>query len=106
MPVDIKQRNHVVIAIEATTEVAESEAIELLAERDYTIIASTLGASELVTVQVYDYTKEAYQPMKVGGDTVFMTQDYEILTFSRVSAVIKLNKTLTSQSVGVTVISR
>lgn len=106
MPLNIKQHNHVNIAIEATTSAITSEPIELLSERDYTVIATTLGTGERVDVLVYDYSTDSFQPMKVGGDTVFMTENYDILTFSNVSCILKFQKTSTVVATGISIVSR
>lgn len=106
MTLDIKQRNHINVVITATTTATESEPFELVSERSYTILSSTLGLGETVTVHVYDYATEAFIPMKVGGDTVYMTQNYQVLTFSNVSCVIKLVKSITASAVGVSILSR
>lgn len=106
MPLAIQQRNHVRIAIEATTAAIESSPIELVSERDYTILCSPLGLGEMVYVMVYDYTTDSFNQMRVGGNDVHMIPTYEVLTFSKVSCVIKLYKTATASAVGVSVVSR
>lgn len=106
MPLNIKQRNHVNIVIEATTSASESSPIELVSERDYTVISTTLGAGEQVDVFIYDYATNAFQPLKVGGNIVIMTENYDVLTFSNVSCVLKFVKSATTIASGISVVSR
>lgn len=106
MPLDLKQKNHVTILIEATVDAFTSEPFELLSERDYTVISTSLGVGEEVDIQIYDYTTDTFQSLKVGGDDVFLTKDYELVTFSRVSCILKFVKTITINPVGISVVSR
>lgn len=106
MTLSIKQRNHVKVVITATTSVSESEPIELVSERDYTVITTSLAAGEKIDVYIYDYATEVFQPLKVGGDIVIMTENYDVLTFSNVSCILKFIKTATAAATGVSVVSR
>lgn len=106
MTLSIKQRNRVNVVIHATTAIAESEPIELVSERNYTVITTTLAAGERIDVYIYDYTTEVFQPLKVGGDIVIMTANYDVLTFSNVSCILKFIKTVTAANTGVSVVSR
>lgn len=106
MPLTIKQRNHIVYAIEATINAITSEPYELVTDKDYTIITSALGVGEEVIIHVYDYSKDTFQPLKVNGDSVKMVKDFELLTFSGVSCIIQIEKTSTTTPVGVTIVTR
>lgn len=106
MPLNIKQRNNANIVIEATTSAFESEPVELVSERDYTVISTTLDIGEQVDVFIYDYATDTFQPLKVGGDIVIMTKNYDVLTFSNVSCVLKFVKSATTVASGVSLVSR
>lgn len=106
MPLTLKQKNHVVPIIQATTDPYLSEPYELVTDKDYTIITSTLTGAEQITIHIYDYSKDIFQPLKINGDLVKMIVDYELLTFNGVSCIIKIEKTATVNPVGVTIVSR
>lgn len=106
MPLTIKQRNHIVYLIEATVDPITSEPYELVTDKDYTIVTSTLGTGEEVIINIYDYSKDTFQPLKVNGDQVKMIKDFELLTFSGVSCIIQLVKSATVSPVGVTIVTR
>lgn len=106
MPLTIKERNNVTLLIEPTTAALDSGEIEFVSEKHYTIISSPLGAGERISVLVYDYAKDTFNQMYIGGNEVYMTQYHEVITFANVSCVIKLSKGATASTVGVSIASR
>jgi hypothetical protein len=106
LPSTLKQKNHIVPIIPATLDAVLSEPYELITDKDYTLISSTLTGAEQITIHIYDYANDTFQPLKSSGDLVKMIMNYELLTFSGVSCVIKVEKTTTASPVGVTIVTR
>lgn len=106
MSLTIKEKNHVITPVDATTSAVVSSEIELVSERNYTIISSPLQTGERVGILVYDYSTGLFNQMYIGGVEVYMTQFHHILTFQNVSCVIKIDKGITANPVGVSIASR
>lgn len=88
------------VLIEAKTTAETTALIELRNYINYTFTASTLGAGEEITVDVYDHAKSAWQPMMVDGFRVKLSFGYEQLQISDTTAVIRFNKSATASAVG------
>jgi len=106
MALTIKEKNHVTIHIEPTTDAVLSSEFELVSERNYTIICSPLQSGERIGILVYDYATQQFNQMYIGGFEVYMTQYHHVLTFQNVSCVIQIDKSETALPVGVSIASR
>lgn len=106
MPLSIPTSNVNVVLIASTVSAAVSDEIELNPFYTYTIMCSPLSGGASITFDIYDLTTDSFVPMMSGGELVRMIKNYELLTIKDTAAVIKINKSNTSQPCGVTLMYR
>ena len=106
----ISLNNTHLVAIAPTVDAATSEAFELRASGsmqnpvNYSVISSPLGATEEVSVEVWNEADQAFQPFNRDGAPVKLTQDNDWLAFDSLSLRVRFVKTVTANPVGVSLV--
>lgn len=90
------------ILIAAQTDAETSLPTVLRAGAKYTLLASTLGANEEVLGEVYDPSREAWQPWYFSGNRVKLAKNQEQFFFDGASCMVRFVKPVTAQVVGLT----
>lgn len=90
------------IVLEADTIASTSLPFELRDTTSYTLTCSTLGASEEIIFEVYDFSTDLWQLLYVEGNQVKFSQYNEQIYIKDSSMLIRLTKTLTADNIGVT----
>jgi hypothetical protein len=91
---------HYGVLIAAKLEAETTDLIELRNHINYSFSCSTLGTGEEILVEIYDVTKNEWQPYFIGGSRVKLAQNYQQLHFEKVSALIRFVKPVTVAPVG------
>lgn len=91
--------NHQVI-IEATTNAAATGLIELRPFVKYTLLCSTLGAGEEILGEIYDVSRNVWQPWYYAGNRVRLAQNAEQWFFDGTSSLVRFLKSATANPSG------
>jgi hypothetical protein len=102
MPITITYRNTYNVLIVPTVDAVISIEYELKPSKQYTVLCSPLTALETIAIEIYDWASDTWQPFKIGGNLIQMVAGYETILLSEVSAIIRFNKSITANAVGLT----
>lgn len=91
--------NHQVI-IEATTNQVTTGLIELRPFVKYTLLSSTLGVDEEVLGEIFDVSRNVWQPWFYQGNRVRLAQNQEQFFFSDTSSLVRFLKSATANPAG------
>lgn len=91
--------NHQVI-IEATTNPVTTGLIEIRPFVKYTLLSSTLGAGEEVLGEIFDVSRNVWQPWYYAGNRVKLAQNQEQFFFSDTSSLVRFLKSATANPAG------
>ena len=98
--------DNVQVVIVAKTAAETTAPIPLRDLVNYTLTSTTLGTGEEILGEIYDVTLEDWQPWMVGGDRVKLAQNYEQISVSNVSCMVRFVKSITASAVGLTMSNR
>lgn len=91
-----------IVVLEADTIAITSTPFEVRDTTSYTLTCSSLGASEEIVFEVYDFSTNLWQLLYVDGDQVKFSQYNEQIYIEDSSLLLRLIKTITATDVGVT----
>ena len=91
--------NHRVI-IPATQDTAVTALIELRPFVKYTLLCSTLAESEEVLGEIYDVSRNVWQPWYYAGSRVRLAQNSEQWFFDGTSSLVRFLKSVTANPAG------
>lgn len=90
------------IVLLADTAAIVSTPFEVRDTTSYTLTCSTLGTGEEIVFEVYDFSTDLWQLLYVEGSQVKFSQYNEQIYIKDSSMLLRLTKTATFNSVGVT----
>lgn len=92
------------LQIAPTTEAITTSAFALSQDpSSLSIIANGFGGGEYARVQIWDNTQNAWYDLMVAGDTFQLDEDNNVLSLSANWLQYRLQKTITTLPVGITV---
>lgn len=90
------------IVIVAKTQAETTAPFAIRANTSYTLICSELASDEEIPIEVYDPALEDFTQLYDGGYAVKFAQNYQKITFTNESMIIRFVKPVTIAEVGLT----
>lgn len=90
------------ILIEATANAETTTPVTINAHTQYTLLCSTLGTGEEILGEIYDPSRNVWQPWYFAGNRVKLAQNQEQFFFDGASCMVRFVKPVTIAEVGLT----
>lgn len=99
MPLTIRTRNKLKTVISAVSITSTTDPYEFTGTRNYTVYCSpALGSGETIVFEIYNPVTDTYNTMKMGGSTVGLSQNNDVLKVFDTSCVVRFVKSVTASA--------